>query len=246
MRLQSPRLVSVLSTLLVALFRCLFWTVRTEFHLACPETNPYQPATRFFVYSVWHDSMLVPVFGGRQPATVALVGAHRDGSWVANVLRAVGIGSVRGSSSRGGARAARALINDTRGHHIVMTPDGPRGPRHELKDGLAFVASRTEKEVVPTAFSATRSWMFPGSWTDLMIPKPFSRVFLLTGEPVRIPPDADRETLERYTQMLQAEMDRLNEAARRLATGDVIEYPQAANDDEATSLSDNERLRKTG
>lgn len=218
MRIKKPWINALLSALMTAFFRALFRTLRLEFHLSRPQTSPYQPAdSQHFVYSVWHDSMIVPVFAGRQPATVALVGPHHDGSYVSNVLKSVGIPAVRGSSSHGGAKAVRQLLADTQNCHIVMTPDGPRGPRREIKAGLAFVAAKTGKAVVPTAFSCSRSWSIQGSWTDLMIPSPFAKVYILTGQPIAIPADADRNTLAEFTSQIQTAMDELNAQAETLA-----------------------------
>ena len=192
-------------------------------HFSVPETNPYQPAASgLFVYCVWHDSIVVPVFAGRQPSTTALVGHHRDGSYVAQILKRVGIPSVRGSSSRHGAAALRGLLEQTENDHIVMTPDGPRGPRRQLKPGMAFIASRTGKPVVPTAFSCSRPWFIRGSWTDLMIPSPFSTVYALTGDPIAVSADADRDRIDLMTATIQQDMDRLNRRAELLATGSVV------------------------
>ncbi|MFP6765124.1 MAG: lysophospholipid acyltransferase family protein, partial [Planctomycetaceae bacterium] len=211
MRLQHPLLNSALSVGLTSSFRMLFRTLRIEFDYAVADSNPYQvPRGATCLYPVWHDSIVVPVFAGQQPATVALVGAHNDGSYVANILKSVGIPAVRGSSSRGGAAALRRLIDETAGCHVVMTPDGPRGPRRELKPGLTYLAAKTGKSIAPTAFACSRPWRIQGSWTDLMVPAPFSTVVAMVGTPIEIPRKASREELEAYTVRIQQAMDELN------------------------------------
>ena len=223
MRLQHPLLNSALSSGMTGSFRMLFRTLRVEFDFEVAETNPYQIAEgQTYIYSVWHDSMVVPVFAGKQPATMALVGRHNDGSYVANILKSVGIPSVRGSSSKGGAAAMRKLIDETKDHHIVLTPDGPRGPRRELKQGLTYLAAKTGKPIVPTAFASTRSWKIDGSWTDLMIPAPFSRVVALVGKPIEIPRKARREELDEFTTMVQNAMDEINERAEQMVTEQTV------------------------
>lgn len=183
-----------------------------------PDTNPYQPSTgRTFIYSVWHDSLFMPLFLGRQPQTVALVGLHQDGTFLAHSLAALGIPAVRGSSSRGGAEAVRELLAETERKHIVVTPDGPRGPRREMKPGIAFLASRTGKAVVPTAFTCRRSWSIGSGWTDLVIPRPWTTVFAIAGEAIQVPPDADKQSLREYTQRIQQAMNDVNAAAEALA-----------------------------
>lgn len=219
MRIRHPLINSTLSAGMTGSFRMLFRTLRIEFDFEAAESNPYQPAeSATFIYSVWHDSMVVPVFAGKQPATMALVGQHNDGSYVANILKSAGIPSVRGSSSRGGAAAIRKLIDETKDHHIVITPDGPRGPRRQLKPGLTYLAAKTGKPLVPTAFACSRFWTIRGSWTDLMIPSPFARVVALAGQPIPVPRKASRDELDEYTARLQTAMEELNERAEnRLA-----------------------------
>lgn len=216
MRIRSATIEWGLARLTVFAAWGLFATVRRQFFLAEPELSPYQrPANRTAIYSVWHDSLLPPLFLGRQPATKALVGMHRDGTFLANSLAALGIPCVRGSSSNGGARALRQLIDETDGYHIVVTPDGPRGPRREMKPGIAYLASRTGKFVVPTAFACTRSWSWGAGWTDLMVPKPGSTIVALTGPGIEIPPRSNREQLAHYDDLIQQEMNRLNGLAEQ-------------------------------
>lgn len=189
----------------------LFATVRRKTFFADPTLSPYvRPGTVTCIYSVWHDSLLVPLFLGRQPATKALVGRHQDGTFLANALDALGISSVRGSSSNGGAQAVRQLIDETQGCHIVVTPDGPRGPQRQMKSGIAFLAAHTGKLVVPTAFACTRSWSWGAGWTHLMVPKPGSTVISVSGTGIPIPQNASRTQLNDYTGRIQTEMDRLN------------------------------------
>ncbi len=220
MKLRNPALERLFVRGMVSSLKLLFRTVRTEFHMAEPDTNPYATplGTERYTYCVWHDSLILPLFVGRQRHTTALVGMHRDGTFLTNGLSALGIPCVRGSSSRGGARAVRQMLQETHDRHIVMTPDGPRGPRRTMKPGCAFVASRTGHPVVPTAFACRRSWHIGTGWTDLMIPRPWTRAYVVTGQPVPIPPDASRTELDEYTALIQNEMDRLNSIACELAS----------------------------
>lgn len=217
MRIRNAFLERGIAQLAVASARGLFGTVRRRLFFENPSLSPYAPVGESTcIYSVWHDSLLMPIFLGRQPATKALVGRHQDGTFLANSLSAIGISSVRGSSSSGGAEAVRQLIDETRGSHIVVTPDGPRGPRRQMKSGVAFLASHTSKLVVPTAFACTRSWSWGTGWTDLVVPKPGSTVVALAGEGILVPGHVAREELASYNRRIQEEMDRLNSLALEL------------------------------
>ena len=198
----------------------LFRTLKLDFRADRPETNPYSPSTRnCFLYCVWHDSLIVPTFAGKHRRTAALTSQHTDGSLVAHVLRLVRIATIRGSTNRISPGTIRTLIKTAADKHIVITPDGPRGPRREMSVGIAYLASRTGRAVVPTAYSCTRCWRVRGSWTDLLIPKPFSRVFLLAAAPIEVPAELDSNQLQEHSVVIQAEMDRLNAAAECLANG---------------------------
>ncbi len=198
----------------------LFRTLRREFHEETPNTNPYSKSTRScFFYCVWHDSMLIPAFGGRHRRTAALTSQHMDGSFVAQVLRLVRITTIRGSTNRISSGTIRTLIKTAADKHIVITPDGPRGPSRKMSVGIAYLASRTGRAIVPTAYSCTRCWRIRGSWTDLLIPKPFSKVFFLGGKPIEVPADLDTSHLQEHVALIQTEMDRLNADAERLANG---------------------------
>jgi hypothetical protein len=111
------------------------------------------------------------------------------------------------------------LLREANSRHVFITPDGPQGPRRELKSGIVFLASQTGIPIIPTAFSCSRAWVVQGSWTDLLIPKPFSDAYLLLGTPIHVPPDISRDELERYRLRIQGEMDRLDRQALDLAAG---------------------------
>ena len=214
MKIRSPILIKLAALSFTAAMWLLFRTLRMAFHEDTPDTNPYSRSTKnCFLYCVWHDSMLVPAFGGKHRRTAALTSQHADGSFVAQVLRSVGISTIRGSTNRISPGIIRTLIKTAADKHIVITPDGPRGPRREISVGIAYLASRTGRAVVPTAYSCTRCWRIRGSWTDLLIPKPFSKVFLLAADPIEVPAELDSTQLQEHVASIQTEMDRLNAAA---------------------------------
>jgi lysophospholipid acyltransferase (LPLAT)-like uncharacterized protein len=162
--------------------------------------------------------MIVPIFAGRHICSSALVSRHHDGSYIAGILRIVGMSSVRGSTRNGGASAVRQMMTTAKDKHIVITPDGPRGPRRKMQNGIVFLASHTGRAIVPTGYACIRSWRIRGSWTDLMIPKPFTKVFLVAGEPIRVPPDLSRREVARYTLLVQDEMERVAAEVEEMAT----------------------------
>lgn len=138
LKIRSPILIKLAAVVFTAAMWLLFRTLKLDFREDRPDTNPYSPSTRnCFLYCVWHDSMIVPTFGGKHRRTAALTSQHTDGSFVAQVLRLVGISTIRGSTNRISPGTIRTLIKTAEDKHIVITPDGPRGPRREMSVGIA-------------------------------------------------------------------------------------------------------------
>lgn len=129
---------------------------------------------------LWHNRLLITAevfrrYRNHRPI-YGLVSASKDGAWLAAFFRAVGIRSVRGSSSRGGREAAMALSAVLKaGHDIGITPDGPRGPRYDFKPGGLIVARRAGVPVVLLGGEFESAWRLR-SWDGFCVPRPFSRV----------------------------------------------------------------------
>jgi len=126
---------------------------------------------------------------------------------------------VRGSSSRGGGAALRALVRAIRdGVDVAIVPDGPRGPREQLQPGVATLAALTGAPVVPLAVGARPARRLR-SWDRFLVPLPFARCVLAFGPPVRIEPGADREHADKELQQALAEV---TERADALAAGAAV------------------------
>lgn len=221
-----------------ALLWLLFRTLRIRLLSGTPNTSPYnKQCTDRYLYSVWHDSMVLPVFGGRHWCTTALTSQHRDGSFVASVLRLRNIPAVRGSTNRIGTGAMRELLQTMDNRHLVITPDGPRGPNRRMSAGIAYLASRTGRAVVPSGFACSSCWRWKGSWSDLIIPKPFSTVVLIAGSPVHVPHDTPTAELPRYVEELQAAMDQLDRQAQAELDGNRKKAIAVAAEAQQSGLS---------
>lgn len=210
MKLKSQFLTKVAAWLLVGSLRLLFATIRKEFEL--PQGNrqllAYEPEiTDRYLYCTWHDSIVMPLFMGEPHHMAALVSQHQDGSYLAETMKRLGIVCVRGSSKRGAVQALREALTTAEQYHITITPDGPRGPRREMKDGIIYLASKSGRAILPMTFECSSFWRFKGSWTDLVVPKPFSRVKMILGEPIEVPPHATREQIAEFTTRVQQAMD---------------------------------------
>jgi len=164
------------------------------------------------IFCFWHNRLLyIGYYLARVPLTM-LISQSKDGAYITSVARWYGIEAVRGSSTRGGARALVEMVALARRspRHLGLTPDGPKGPRYEMQAGLVALAQKTGRPVVPVALSATRVHRF-ASWDRFLVPLPFARVHLRFGAPVTVAPGRDAFEGERLR--LQAILRRLTAEA---------------------------------
>lgn len=171
-----------------------------------------------FLAAQWHGRMLLALARYKHRGWRVLVSQSDDGAIIVRVLHHFGYGVVRGSRGRkgkGGARALREmrqLLDE--GGVIIITPDGPRGPRHSISPGLAWLARETGHAILPVGMVADRAWKLK-NWDRFTIPKLRARVVLSLGEPVRVAPDADDAELARATALVRERMIAAEERAFR-------------------------------
>ncbi len=145
-----------------------------------------------FIYAIWHTNVFFSPYFHRNQGVHVLISASRDGELIHRIVRCFNNFSVRGSSSRGGIGALKAVITVLRkGNPVAITPDGPKGPAFKVQDGVLFAAARTGAPVIPFHYEADRQWIFEKAWDKHRIPKPFSRVVCSYGDPVYITEDLD-------------------------------------------------------
>ncbi len=169
------------------------------------------------VYAVWHENLWHGMHALKHQGVHAMVSSHRDGEIIARILRRAGFGLLRGSSTRGGAKALRDLARVARetDDDIVVTIDGPKGPPRVVKEGVLFAASRTGLPIVPMGLAVDRAWR-ARSWDRIVIGKPGALVSVAFGEELHVPRDARRERLlPEWGPLLAAAMERVERRAGR-------------------------------
>ncbi|MFM8287405.1 MAG: lysophospholipid acyltransferase family protein [Planctomycetaceae bacterium] len=221
MRIRSRWLTVAVGWLGSVLVKGLARTMRFEYLEDEPGFEPSGPI-RPTIYVMWHDQIVPPL--ARHTLTrakvAALVSRHQDGSYLAEFMLRSGIRPVRGSTSRGGDQALRELIDVPLDTSIFITPDGPRGPHHQLKSGAVFLASHSGRVIIPVATAVPRSWYLKGSWTGLLVPRLFSTCYFRMGSPFEVPPNLTREELQQHVTRLQTRLDELElDLQARLASG---------------------------
>ncbi|MBL6454919.1 lysophospholipid acyltransferase family protein [Belnapia sp. T6] len=177
---------------LALVFRTTRWTLEGQAHLAAALGSEGRPILAAF----WHERLpMMPMLWLRARAAEprlagvrahVLVSRHRDGRFIGAVVRRFRLELVHASSSRGGASGLRAMLRVLgQGDMVVITPDGPRGPRRRAAPGVAQLAATAGVPVLPCAARTSRLRIL-GSWDRMLLPLPFARGVLVMGPPVPV------------------------------------------------------------
>lgn len=176
-----------------------------------PELGPRARQDEPPLWALWHETILMSVWHHRDQDVHVMISASRDGELISTVGKLFGYTAIRGSSSKGGKEATREMVEYLKaGKRCAITPDGPRGPRREMKMGAVQIARLAGCPVVPFGFAAERCWRLR-SWDKFIIPKPFSRAVFVYGEPIRIPAQGGDDN--DYLLRIQKELDRVTQEA---------------------------------
>ncbi len=232
MKLRNAWMIRLAAFSAAGLVRLWLSTLRAHARSSDGRVHPPDPDVERLIYAFWHESFLAPA-KIRVPVKV-LISQSADGELIAQICRHLGLGTIRGSSKRGGAQALLQLLRDGANSHLAITPDGPRGPRRQVKTGIVLLASLSGLPVVPLGVGFDRAWRF-NSWDRFALPRPFSRVVGVLGEPLVIPPDLDHAGVERERRRIEEALLAATRAAEQWAgefaagRGGVPEAPPAEN-----------------
>jgi lysophospholipid acyltransferase (LPLAT)-like uncharacterized protein len=222
MKIRHPVLIKAMGFAIGWLVRLWIGTLRYRYRPLGPNLDPNQPNFQGrYLYAFWHENILVPAYHyGRRDIHV-LISEHADGQLIAEACRHLGFRVVRGSATRGGARAIRQMVRRSRSAHLAITPDGPRGPRRQVQAGVVYLAALTGLPIVPFGIAFERAWRM-SSWDRFAAPWPWSGAVCVTAEPISVPEDIRKDQLEEYRMRVQQAMEAASEAAERIVRGEPL------------------------
>jgi lysophospholipid acyltransferase (LPLAT)-like uncharacterized protein len=210
-RFQVAAIAALGYPLINALGHTLRWRVEGLHHLVAIRAAGQQPVMAF-----WHGRILTATFYFRRRGIVVITSENFDGEWIARIIERFGYRTARGSTSRGARKAMLQLVRAMRwGSAAGFTVDGPRGPALVAQPGAVWLARTTGNPVLPFHLEASRHWSMR-SWDRTQVPKPFSRVALVVGEPMPVPADAADDDLERWRVELEVRLRALERKALEL------------------------------
>ncbi len=203
-------LVGVFGSILI---RLLFSTISIR---EMPEAiaQKHKRQGKCMIYAFWHAHILTPSYVGRNLGAKVLISQHRDGEYIAQIVQRLGNDVARGSTTRGGARALLKMIKKIKEERasLAITPDGPKGPRFVVQSGVIMLGQKTRYPIIPVMVYHSKRWEMP-SWDGFCIPKPFSKVVLIYGNPIMIPSKLKKSEVEEYRVSLEKAFIKLGNEA---------------------------------
>ncbi len=196
------------NTLIPAFLNWVKWVWQRHPIEIHPETQALLNAGQPVVFMVWHDEMytLLHKFWQTGLPTIPhiLISQSRDGDFMTATASRIGFPhTIRGAHGRGGAKAAMAILTHLRtpNHSLLCLVDGPRGPRHEVKEGIVQLAQKTNAPLIPvTGWVSTLAFCLNKSWDKFQIPWVFGGVKLYLGKPIVAKAIVEGQTVESTTQ----------------------------------------------
>ena len=199
----NPVVIAVLTWLSVFLLRNLFRSLRMSYVGREMLDRLIRAEGRRVMAAFWHGRLLMMPFAHPEVSWAVMVSRHPDGEVISRVAERFGIRPVRGSSRRGGGVALLGMVRASRrGYHLAITPDGPLGPREQVKTGTIELARLAGTPIIPVAFAASHG-KFKRSWDRFLIAYPFGRGVFVYGEPVVVSPTAGPEEVEKARGILE-------------------------------------------
>jgi lysophospholipid acyltransferase (LPLAT)-like uncharacterized protein len=217
MKIRRRWMIKAVGFAVAWLVRLWVGTVRYHYRPLGPNLDPHQPGfAGRYLYAFWHENILIPAYHYGRRDVYVLISEHADGRLIAEACRHLGFRTVEGSTTRGGTKALRGMRRLAKVAHLAITPDGPRGPRRQVQQGLVYLAAKTGLPIVPIGVAFGGAWRMR-SWDRFVLPHPYSAAWLVTTEPIRVPADADKEGLEAYRRLVEQELDRASRTADQWA-----------------------------
>ena len=214
-RAQAAVIAAVGYPLIAALARTLRWKVEGYDHYDAIRRQGQQP-----IFAFWHGRILPATCFWRDRNIVVMTSENFDGEWIARIIERFGYGAARGSTSRGGARALAQLRREMRaGKPAAFTLDGPRGPARTAQPGAVWLSRLTGNPILPFHIEAAWYWA-ANSWDQIQMPKPFSRVAVAIGQPMRVAATATGAEREAARAELEWTLERLGARTDEMLRGE--------------------------
>ena len=186
-------------------------SIRWKYLIESEKSNIFNNNQKM-IFCCWHNRLFLgPHLLPRNRIINALQSSHSDGMVTSVAFKYLGMNVILGSSKKGGMQAFRKMVKCIQlGESIAITPDGPKGPKEKVKEGIIKLAQITDTSIIPLVW-ATKKFKLINSWDSFVLPYPFSKGVYSFGKPINVKKKISEEELEFVRQNLENEIKRLTQ-----------------------------------
>lgn len=184
-------------------------SIRWEYLVENEKSNIFN-SNEEYIFCCWHNRLFLgPHLLPRNRIINALQSSHSDGMVTSLAFKYLGMNVILGSSKKGGMQAFRKMVKCIKlGESVAITPDGPKGPKEKVKEGIIKLAQITETSIIPLVWT-TNKFKLINSWDNFVLPYPFSKGVYSFGKPIYVKKQINEYELETARQKLENEIKRL-------------------------------------
>lgn len=182
------------------------------------------------IIMLWHNRLaILPEIARRYASQYtyrAMISKSRDGELLSILANSYGFVKTLRVPHNAKHQALTKMIDYLKDSSeiIVITPDGPRGPRYQVKSGIAYAAQKTAANIIPVTWAASRFWQLK-TWDRLIFPRPFSRIVISFGDPIA-PPQNLKENLHVELENLQKKLLKLDRQTYQILDDETLDWPK--------------------
>ena len=135
-----------------------------------------------------------------------LVSGHTDGKIISNAISHFGIQTITGSARKNNVSSLKEILKQIDDNSIIgITPDGPKGPNEEVKEGLISILKKTNVSVLPLSYSAKFKFTL-NTWDRFIFVTPLNKFVTVWGNPFQFDKN---KTLAENKLILEEEIKRV-------------------------------------
>ena len=126
-----------------------------------------------------------------------LASSHSDGRFGAIVGKYFGLYNIPTSINRSSSmiKTIYKILNEN--NYVGITPDGPRGPKEMVSEGIIKIAGATNTPIIPCGFWSSNNFYLK-SWDSFLITLPFSKCWFVWQKPLYIPKKLNNGDIKHY------------------------------------------------
>ena len=165
-----------------------------------------------FILAFWHGQLMTFSYTWKINKKLnILASSHSDGRFRASIARYFKVNNIPISSDSNNLslRPIFKILNSN--NYIAITPDGPRGPKEKVSEGIIKIAKISKVPIIPVGFGSSKNFCLK-SWDSFLITLPFSKCRIVWGDSITIPENLEDQEIVTYKKIIE---EKINECVKK-------------------------------